>query len=67
MNHYGVISEELEEKSDLPKVHVVVYYEALCPDSRGFFVRHLLPTYEKLSKNMNVKTIPYGKAEVRTF
>lgn len=43
-------------------VHITVYYEALCPDSRSFFIKQLLPTYMKIKENLEIKHIPYGKA-----
>ncbi|KAL0116774.1 hypothetical protein PUN28_009998 [Cardiocondyla obscurior] len=45
------------------KVHVAVYYEALCPDSRSFVLKQLSPTYRKLSANVNIELVPYGKAK----
>ncbi|XP_014479498.1 PREDICTED: GILT-like protein C02D5.2 [Dinoponera quadriceps] len=45
------------------KVHLAVYYEALCPDSRSFVVKQLMPTYRKLSANLDVEMVPYGKAK----
>lgn len=47
------------------KVHVAVYYEALCPDSRSFVLKQLGPTYRKLSASVEVELVPYGKAKVR--
>lgn len=44
------------------KVHIAVYYEALCPDSRSFFIKQLLPTYHRIPDNVQVELIPYGKA-----
>ncbi|XP_015432214.1 PREDICTED: GILT-like protein C02D5.2 [Dufourea novaeangliae] len=44
------------------KVHIAVYYEALCPDSRNFFIKQLLPTYHKIPDNVQMELIPYGKA-----
>ncbi|XP_070158493.1 gamma-interferon-inducible lysosomal thiol reductase [Polyergus mexicanus] len=54
----------LSQKEDLTrqKVHVAVYYEALCPDSRSFILKQLGPTYRTLSTNIEVELIPYGKA-----
>lgn len=46
-------------------VEVSVFYEALCPDSRHFFVHHLDTTFKKLKDNISLKLIPYGKAKVR--
>ncbi|KAF7384664.1 hypothetical protein HZH68_014276 [Vespula germanica] len=69
-DHVAEAEEFLESKSMLieqkanPKeiIHITVYYETLCPDSRSFFVKHLLPTYMKLKENVEVTLIPYGKA-----
>ncbi|XP_029676447.1 gamma-interferon-inducible lysosomal thiol reductase-like [Formica exsecta] len=54
----------LSQKDDLTrqKVHVAVYYEALCPDSRSFILKQLGPTYRTLSTNIEVELVPYGKA-----
>ncbi|XP_063358052.1 GILT-like protein 1 [Cydia amplana] len=47
------------------KVKVRVYYEALCPDSRHFFLKHLWPVTEKLSEFLDIALIPYGKATTK--
>ncbi|XP_059045827.1 GILT-like protein 1 [Achroia grisella] len=61
--------EELEDdkynKHKQDKVKVRVYYEALCPDSKHFFIRHLSPVTEKLSDFVDVTLIPYGKATTK--
>lgn len=46
------------------KIKIRVYYEALCPDSKHFFIRHLWPVTEKLSDFIEVFLVPYGKASV---
>lgn len=50
--------------SEAPVV-VQVYYEALCPDSKNFVVKQLVPTYQKLPHLIDVQYVPYGKAETR--
>ena len=45
-----------------PRVVVDVYYECLCPDSRYFVLKELLPTYQKVGSLMDVRMWPYGKA-----
>ncbi|CAH1394343.1 unnamed protein product [Nezara viridula] len=42
---------------------ISVYYECLCPDSRSFFIRQLLPSVEKVPNLLKIDYIPYGKAE----
>ncbi|EZA53914.1 GILT-like protein C02D5.2 [Ooceraea biroi] len=51
-----------KDKPARQKVHIAVYYEALCPDSRSFVVKQLGPTYRKLPDSVEVELIPYGKA-----
>lgn len=68
MNQAGVSSQNSKQKvPSVQKVHVTVFYEALCPDSRSFFVKQLLPTFDRISENMEVESIPYGKAKVTFF
>ncbi|XP_073997426.1 GILT-like protein 1 [Rhodnius prolixus] len=43
-------------------VRVTVFYECLCPDSREFFQKQLLPTIMKMPENITTELIPYGKA-----
>lgn len=50
-------------KSDVQKVLVSVYYEALCPDSRSFVIKQLVPTFKKIHENLQVELIPYGNAK----
>ncbi|KAI8116425.1 hypothetical protein FF38_02923 [Lucilia cuprina] len=47
-------------------VIVAVFYEALCPDSKHFIMKQLLPAYKEASPLMNVQLIPYGKATTYT-
>lgn len=44
-----------------------VYYEALCPDSKHFFIKHLGPVTERLSDFIDVSLVPYGKATVSSY
>ncbi|XP_014295730.1 GILT-like protein 3 [Microplitis demolitor] len=55
-------AEVINDNKDVEKIVVAVYYEALCPDSRGFVMRQLEPTYQKLPNNVVIQMIPYGKA-----
>lgn len=45
-------------------VVVTVFYEALCPDSKNFVIKQLLPTFYKAPALVEVQLVPYGKAEV---
>ena len=58
------LEDDKYNKHKQDKVKVRVYYEALCPDSKHFFVRHLAPATEKLSEFLEVTLVPYGKASV---
>lgn len=46
-------------------IKLSVYYETLCSDSRNFFLKQLMPTYEVLSEFINLDLIPYGKAKTK--
>lgn len=48
----------------VPPILVTVFYEALCPDSRSFFTKQLLPTFEKIPHLIQINLVPYGKAKV---
>ncbi|KAK0083244.1 hypothetical protein PV325_009104 [Microctonus aethiopoides] len=52
----------IDEHVDVEKIVIGVYYEALCPDSRGFIMRDLKSTYDKIPNNVIIELIPYGKA-----
>ncbi|XP_041975453.1 GILT-like protein 1 [Aricia agestis] len=47
------------------KVKARIYYEALCPDSKHFFVKHLGPVSKKLSDFVHITLVPYGKASTK--
>lgn len=57
----------IDEHVDVEKIIIGVYYEALCPDSRGFIMRDLKSTYDKIPNNIIIELIPYGKATVCNF
>lgn len=40
---------------------VMVFYEALCPDSKFFITKQLLSTYKAAAPIMEVQLVPYGK------
>lgn len=43
---------------------VMVFYEALCPDSKHFIIKQLEPTYTKAPALIDFQLVPYGKATV---
>lgn len=43
---------------------VMVFYEALCPDSKHFILKQLQPTYDKAPSLIDFQLVPYGKATV---
>lgn len=45
-------------------VMVMVFYEALCPDSKHFILKQLEPTFNKASSLIDFQLVPYGKATV---
>ena len=47
-------------------VKVEVYLESYCPDSKIFFLNHLVPTFEALKDDniLDITVISYGKARV---
>ncbi|XP_060865695.1 GILT-like protein 1 [Metopolophium dirhodum] len=47
-------------------VEIEVYYEALCGDSVQFVSNQLLPTFNKLSKFINVTFIPFAQGNIST-
>lgn len=48
-------------------VLVTVFYEALCPDSKYFITKQLLPTYKAAAHIMEVQLVPYGKVKWNIF
>ncbi|CAI6365006.1 unnamed protein product [Macrosiphum euphorbiae] len=47
-------------------VEIEVYYEALCGDSVKFVSNQLLPTFNKLSKFINVVFVPFAQGNIST-
>lgn len=54
-------------KSKGAPVLVSVYYEALCPDSKGFLMKQLMPAYRKIPNLIEIEFFPYGKATTHTL
>uniref|UniRef100_A0A2M4BY20 Putative gamma-interferon-inducible lysosomal thiol reductase isoform x1 n=1 Tax=Anopheles marajoara TaxID=58244 RepID=A0A2M4BY20_9DIPT len=59
-------SDEAALKPSPAPVYVVVYYEALCPDSKHFVIRQLKPAFERAPALMEIQFVPYGKATTTT-
>lgn len=58
------LEDDKYNKHKQDKVKVRVYYEALCPDSKHFFIKNLTPVTAKLFDFLDVTLVPYGKATV---
>merc|ERR1711997_28352 len=54
-------SPEVSVRQDA-NVVVSLYYECLCPYCKGWITDQLVPTYQRLSKYMEVELYPYGNA-----
>ncbi|KAL3091097.1 hypothetical protein niasHT_027857 [Heterodera trifolii] len=54
---------KLRKKGNM--VSLIVYMEALCPDTTGFVRRQLLPAWARLgaTNRINVTIVPFGKAQ----
>ncbi|PSN45785.1 hypothetical protein C0J52_10763 [Blattella germanica] len=44
----------------LSPVSLSIFYEALCPDSRSFFTKQLLPTFEKIPQLLQTESVESG-------
>jgi len=53
----------MRERFSMP-VHIGVFYESLCPDSKKFIVNQLQNAYSKLSDITFLELVPYGHAKV---
>lgn len=42
----------------------MVFYEALCPDSKHFIIRQLQPSFYRAPTLVDFQLVPYGKAKV---
>ncbi|XP_044741637.1 GILT-like protein 2 [Chrysoperla carnea] len=60
-----IIHEVTDDGDVSAPVLITVYYEALCPDSKSFVTKQLLPAYEKGARIMDVDLVPYGKATTK--
>ncbi|XP_020814276.1 gamma-interferon-inducible lysosomal thiol reductase isoform X2 [Drosophila serrata] len=49
-------------KTEGAPVLLSVFYEALCPDSKYFLTKQMLPTFIAISSILEIHLIPYGKA-----
>ena len=54
----------LQVLGPVEKLHVAVFYEVLCPDSKYFVRAKLVPAQKQLGDRITVQLVPYGKAEV---
>lgn len=42
----------------------MVFYEALCPDSKNFIIKQLHSAYARAPSLIDIQFVPYGKATV---
>lgn len=56
--------DDVVEKVSGTPVLVMVYYEALCPDSKNFVLKQLKTSFDRAPDLMEIQLIPYGKATV---
>lgn len=47
-------------------VYMMVFYEALCPDSKNFIIKQLEPTFVRAPHLIDIQFVPYGKATTST-
>ena len=62
-NYLSFQSEEYARLAGTPVV-VMVFYEALCPDSKNFIIKQLQTAYYRAESLIEYQLIPYGKATV---
>lgn len=58
--------EDLMLRPSNAPVYVMVFYEALCPDSKNFILKQLQPTFVRAPSLVDIQFVPYGKASTST-
>merc|ERR1719233_2020015 len=53
-----------QENDSDSEVKVEIFYEALCPDSKNFFVDTLEPVLSQFNRFISITLVPYGKAKL---
>lgn len=61
-----VLLGKLNGEEEKQKLHLRVYYEALCYDSVDFFRGQLTKLWNKRKDYVDLKLVPFGKAYVST-
>lgn len=59
------MQENLTRPAGSP-VLVMVFYEALCPDSKNFIIKQLHSAYVRAPSLIDIQFVPYGKATVNS-
>lgn len=62
IHHGSLLTEERFRHLPGAPVLVTVFYEALCPDSKHFIMKQLVPAHKAASQIMDIVLVPYGKA-----
>lgn len=59
--------DESHISSNVEPVKVNVFYETLCPDSRSFVMKQLLPSCQLMPHLIDLNLKPYGKAQTQVL
>ncbi|EAT37686.1 AAEL010345-PA [Aedes aegypti] len=61
-----VQDDSLARPADAP-IYTMVFYEALCPDSKNFIIKQLQPAFVRAPHMLEIQFVPYGKATTSTI
>lgn len=62
----AIQDEELQQRPADAPIYTMVFYEALCPDSKNFVLKQLQPTFSRAPNLIDIQFVPYGKATTST-
>ncbi|XP_044572085.1 gamma-interferon-inducible lysosomal thiol reductase isoform X1 [Drosophila ananassae] len=55
----GLPNQSTNQRAKTFPVLITVFYEALCPDSKYFLSKQMLPAFKLAASIMDVKLVPY--------